>query len=309
MKSASLIISLLALTGCATSPPHKNDDGELKKQVINLQKIMGNQTNRLEELNNKILMLSDRIDGDHGDKDTYRAANQTGQNRVSEMTSMSMKKAMAPVNNPAIPQEIARQIARSPPPEEPDDEEPAIQRSVPPEKTAALENKPFDITDPIKPKEPIEGIVVSKEEGQIQQSSGPTQSVRKYRIKGVHKLYQRAQDQARAGHIHVLERTVELMLKGHKESPLTNNALFLLGETLLDRQQYTKAAAQFERLYKNYPDGNKAVSALFELGICYEKLGKKGQAREVFQDLISIYPGSKEAELAEKRLVPGTEPR
>ena len=92
------------------------------------------------------------------------------------------------------------------------------------------------------------------------------------------------------------------MLKNYKESPLTNNALFLLAETQYERGQFSQGAIQFEKLYKTYPDGNKAVAALYRLGLCYEKMGHPSEAKEAWQNVITVYPGSAEAIDAEKKL-------
>jgi len=41
---------------------------------------------------------------------------------------------------------------------------------------------------------------------------------------------------------------------------------------------------------------------LFKAGEIYEKLGKKDEAQKIFQDLVSLYPFSKYANLAEEKL-------
>ena len=75
-----------------------------------------------------------------------------------------------------------------------------------------------------------------------------------------------------------------------------------VAETEFERGQVAQAASQFEKLYKTYPDGNKAVAALYRLGLCYEKMGHENEAKEAFQNVMTVYPGSWEALESEKRL-------
>ncbi len=119
---------------------------------------------------------------------------------------------------------------------------------------------------------------------------------------GAERLYAQAVASAKKDQMSSLQKSVSLLLKGYKESPWTNNALFLLGEKLFEKGQYLKAAEQYETLYKNFPDGNKAVSALYQLGVCYQKLGKPNEAHEAFQNVVAVYPGSREASLAQKEI-------
>jgi tol-pal system protein YbgF len=222
LKLAAAIIFAWHLAGCAVPSSKNQDTTELKQQILELQKTAGTQAARIEELNNKILLLTDRIDG-------------------GAETSMSARPAQGT-------------------------------QTVPKKKS---------------------GPAVAIPEAGVKE------------MKGVERLYYQAQSDAQLGQMTSLQRNVELMLKGYKESPLTINALFLLGETFYEQKQYLKAAEQFDRLYKTFPDGNKAVPALFKLGLCYEQLGKTNEAKQAFNNVVSIYPGSREAMLAEKHIGSG----
>jgi TolA-binding protein len=121
-------------------------------------------------------------------------------------------------------------------------------------------------------------------------------------MSGAERLYKKSLNDAKLGHLVNVQKNVDLLLKGYKESPWTNNAIYLLGEKFFEKGMYLKAAEQFETLYKTFPDGNKAVSALYKLGECYQKLGKPDEALEAFQNVVSVYPGSKEASMSLKKL-------
>jgi tol-pal system protein YbgF len=126
--------------------------------------------------------------------------------------------------------------------------------------------------------------------------------VAKTDLTGAERLYRQVLADLKQGKVAVAQKNVSLMMKGYKESPWTNNALFLVGENLFDHGQYLKAAEQYETLYKIFPDGNKAVSALYKLGVCYEKLGKPDEAHDAFQNVVGVYPGSQEAQMAQKKI-------
>ncbi len=96
------------------------------------------------------------------------------------------------------------------------------------------------------------------------------------------------------------------MLKNYKDSPLTNNALYIYAETLYEQGNYAKSAEEFEKLYKLFPDGNKAVAALYKLALSYQKLGHPTEAQEAFENILTVYPGSREALDAEKQIMNGT---
>jgi tol-pal system protein YbgF len=99
------------------------------------------------------------------------------------------------------------------------------------------------------------------------------------------------------------ERDVTAMLKKFKDSPYTSNALYLFAENLYESSNYVKSAEEFERLYKTYPDGNKAVGALYKLALCYQKLGHPSEAQETFENIVALYPGSREALDSEKQIL------
>ncbi|MBK9293287.1 MAG: tetratricopeptide repeat protein [Oligoflexia bacterium] len=192
------------LVGCSTSA--KNQQVELKKHMVELQKIVAKQTNTIEELNNKIYLLSDRVE--HFEK-------------------------VAPTTENKAPQI----------------------------KKAEKKAKPGDL-----------------------------------------KLYKMAQNDLKNNAIGSFEKKLDLLIKGYKDSPLTSNALFQLGEYYYKSKNYLKASETFEKLYDMSPDGNRAVSVLYMLGVNYQKQNRIQEARQAYQTVINIYPGSKEAKESSLKL-------
>lgn len=219
MKKFSLAAPFLFLiSGCAVQTRNSAELMELKHQIVELQKVQGTQSAKLDEINQRLTLMVTE------EKNHQGASTQVSPSNLEVV----LKKA-----------------------------EPIALMIPPPQKTT---------------------------------------------VTGVEKLYAQVLDLAKRDQLPALQKNAYLMLKGYKESPLTNNALFVLGKKYFDKGQFLKAAEEFENLYKTFPDGNKAISALYHLGLCYKKLGKPNEAEEAFQNIASVYPGSHEAKLAQNEL-------
>lgn len=194
-----LVLTLILCAGCMPRAQIAQEDSSIKKQLIEMQKNQARVSSQIEDLNNKILLLNDKLENNGKPAVTSSeknySPNMSGDLKLYEMALLDLK------------------------------------------------NKSFD---PFKKK-------------------------------------------------------VELLVKGYKESPLTNNALFLLGETYFKNSDFKNASLTFEKLYSMSPDGNRAVQSLHMLGLSYERMGRKQEAREAYQSVMSIYPGSKEALDASKK--------
>ena len=112
---------------------------------------------------------------------------------------------------------------------------------------------------------------------------------------GEEKIYRNAEAKWRAQDEEGLARQVDLLFKGYKDSPYTSVTLNWLGDLHYKKGNFEKALQDFQRLYRSFPDGNRAVAALFGVGLSYRKLGKTTEAQEAFHAIVRTYPGSKEA--------------
>lgn len=81
-----------------------------------------------------------------------------------------------------------------------------------------------------------------------------------------------------------------------------DNAQYWLGEAFYDQKRYKSALVEFRKVAQNHPQGNKVPDALLKLGYCYSQLGEVSQAREVWEQIISVYPKSNPAALAKTKL-------
>jgi tol-pal system protein YbgF len=86
-----------------------------------------------------------------------------------------------------------------------------------------------------------------------------------------------------------------------------DNAQYWLGEAAYDQGNWKQALAEFSRVVERYPTGNKAPDAMLKVGFCHAKLGDPAASREALEQVLSVYPKTDAARLAERRLAEGGE--
>jgi len=97
------------------------------------------------------------------------------------------------------------------------------------------------------------------------------------------------------------QKKFEAFLTRWPSHQLADNALYWLGECLYAQKQYLAALQAFQRVIRDYPDGNKVPDAMLKTGLCYQNLGEPTQARKVLLQVAEIYPGSGAAGIALER--------
>jgi tol-pal system protein YbgF len=80
------------------------------------------------------------------------------------------------------------------------------------------------------------------------------------------------------------------------------NAYYWIGECYYSEEEYTQAITEYEHLVNTYPDSPNIGRALYKLARCKQELGKKNEARELFERLVRDHAGTLEAEQAAQRL-------
>lgn len=83
---------------------------------------------------------------------------------------------------------------------------------------------------------------------------------------------------------------------------LADNALYWLGECYYDQGEHLLAIQEFRRVPELYPTGNKVPDALLKIGFAYDALGDAGAAERTLHQLIEAYPQSEATKLARNRL-------
>ncbi len=93
----------------------------------------------------------------------------------------------------------------------------------------------------------------------------------------------------------------EQLLEQYPDHDYSDNALYWMGEAYYDTQNYKKAVACFEKVVALYPDGNKVPDAMLKSGFSYCAMGQTNLANETMGQLVSHYPSTKAAGLAQKK--------
>lgn len=82
-------------------------------------------------------------------------------------------------------------------------------------------------------------------------------------------------------------------------------AQYLMGETYFAEGEYQAAAKEYNLVRKNHPKAGEVSDALLKVGMCFERLGLKDDAKLFFQTVVKSYgktPAGKEARRRLKKL-------
>ncbi len=91
-------------------------------------------------------------------------------------------------------------------------------------------------------------------------------------------------------------------LRSYPNTDLSGDAQYWIGESHFAQKSYREAAADFDKLLKNWPKSNKAPAALLKKAYALLELNQKAEAVVQLQYVIHEYPMAEEARLARARL-------
>lgn len=114
--------------------------------------------------------------------------------------------------------------------------------------------------------------------------------------------YQAAFDLLKSGNYAGASQSFTKFLKDYPDGPLTDNALYWLGESFYGTRELEPAMVEFKTLVSRYPDSSKYTHALLKIGYIHDELGNAAEARRVLTELSNEFPQSTAAGLARKRL-------
>lgn len=115
-------------------------------------------------------------------------------------------------------------------------------------------------------------------------------------------LYDAAyQDLTRGNHGLAIMGFQEVLAK-FPDSELADNAQYWIGESYYAQKDYKQAMKEFAKAVDTYPKGDKVPAAMLKAAMCQQQLGDKKGAKQTLQKLISNYPNSEEARLANSKM-------
>lgn len=74
------------------------------------------------------------------------------------------------------------------------------------------------------------------------------------------------------------------------------------GEYWFAKKEWKKAAKGYQEYRELNPNGRRYVESTFKIGVCFENLGLKKEAKAFYQEVVSKAPGSELAKRANKQL-------
>jgi TolA-binding protein len=102
----------------------------------------------------------------------------------------------------------------------------------------------------------------------------------------IEKIYQQAREDYIIGKYKLAFKGFSTVLEKDKGGSFKDNALYWMGECFYKQEKLDKAAEYYTRCIKEYPHGNKICSALFKLGMVYDKKKQKEKRNSTWESLI-----------------------
>lgn len=74
------------------------------------------------------------------------------------------------------------------------------------------------------------------------------------------------------------------------------------GEDLFAAKKWKEAVVSYQKYRDTYPKGKMYADATYKIGVCFQELKMKDEAKAFFDEVMSKFPGSKEAKKASFRM-------
>ncbi len=116
-------------------------------------------------------------------------------------------------------------------------------------------------------------------------------------------LYAAAYDLFKEGRYEKSRDAFEGFLKQYPDTEFSDNAQFWLGECYYFEKKYEKAIVEYDKVIKNFPEGNKIPYALLKQGLSFLSLGDKASGKLLLQQVAKDYPDTSQARIARAKLL------
>ena len=116
------------------------------------------------------------------------------------------------------------------------------------------------------------------------------------------KMYSAAYQTFKEGNYDKARTDFQIFLAAYPDNEYSDDAQFWVGECYFFEQKYETAILEYEKVTKNYPNGNKVSYALLKQGLSFLKLGDKISAKLLLQQVIKDYPNTSQARIARSSL-------
>lgn len=168
------------------------------------------------------------------------------------------------------------------------------------QKVAGLESgarRPYDQSGQGVPGAENRAEVGSPIEGEEAGTEGSEESISTERA-----LYNASKDSFDQGRFEESMEGFKSFLERYPRSGLADNAQYWVGECYMALKKYDRAIAAYEDVKKKYPEGNKVPDAMLKQAMAFLEKGDETSARILLKRIVSAFPESDQAKVAEQRL-------
>ena len=114
--------------------------------------------------------------------------------------------------------------------------------------------------------------------------------------------YEEAFNLLKAGRYEQATEAFDKFLEKYPNGKYADNAQYWLGEAFYVTRQFERALQEFNKLLSQHSDSPKATHAELKVGYIHDELGQVDEARRALKDVVTRYPNTTVARLAEERL-------
>jgi tol-pal system protein YbgF len=272
-RHRALILVALFL-GCTNKALEQRVEG-MESQMKTLLQSAQAQRQRVENIENRVLLLQDEIE-------TLKLAKQTMRQESVSVPDLPTVKIAPPQGKKTNAQQTVG--------DEEDVE--SEDNSEAPEKLTFGEQVYQEIDD--------EGNIV-----QNKKTAVPKKEALKQKQKGEDAIlaeYQRAYALYEQGRLAEAREAFREFARKYPKHSYADNALYWVAECYYDEKDYETARKEFIRVTKEYRDGNKAPDAMVKIALCEKALGRISDAKKVLNTVLLTYPETEAARVAERLL-------
>jgi len=116
------------------------------------------------------------------------------------------------------------------------------------------------------------------------------------------RLYRQALNLLKAGHPASALGGFRRFLARYPRHDYDDNAQYLIGECYYDLKQYRSAIREFRHVVERYPRANKVPDAMLKMGFAHLAMGDRRDGRQDLESLRRLYPDHAATRLATARL-------
>lgn len=88
----------------------------------------------------------------------------------------------------------------------------------------------------------------------------------------------------------------------HSASSQAKKGSYDVAQEFFDQKDWKKAILNYQKYRDDNPNGKKIPDATYKMGVAFQELGLKDEAKTFFDELVSKYPNTNEARKAKIRL-------